>query len=180
MSILWPRFLVLASLSVMFILYYFLAGDEERRMLGRFGGGYRRYMDRTGMFLPRSVEALLAAPFGFLRGSSLKPVAIALGIPLVVIGTGFLLRSATIHSLRLESMRNVTLVSILPEDDGLSSSILKEVLEATVLPASLSFLGSDKDYLGYVMPPDYIMQGMIADTGGELSTCTSSTIRLHS
>ena len=27
------------------------------------------------------------------------------------------------------------------------------------------FLQSDKSYLGYVMPADYIMQGMIADTG---------------
>src|SRR5208283_378280 len=31
--ILWPRFIVLATLSLMFILYYFLAKDEERRML---------------------------------------------------------------------------------------------------------------------------------------------------
>ena len=61
MSILWPRFLVLASLSFMFILYYFLARDEERRMLGQFGEGYREYMNRTGMFLPRSLEALLSA-----------------------------------------------------------------------------------------------------------------------
>ena len=28
-------------------------------------------------------------------------------------------------------------------------------------------LAGDKDYLGYVMPVDYIMQGMIADTGTE-------------
>ena len=57
MSILWPRFLVLASLSLMFILYYFLAKDEERRMLGHFGDGYREYMERTGMFLPRLLPA---------------------------------------------------------------------------------------------------------------------------
>lgn len=166
MSILWPRFLVLASLSIMFILYYFLAKDEERRMLGQFGDGYREYLNRTGMFLPRSVEVILAAPFRLLGGSSLKPVTIGFCIPIVVIGTGFALRTVTLNSLALESRRNVTLVSILPEDEGLSKDVLKEVFAGTGLPAVLSFLGPDKDYLGYVMPPDYVMQGMIADTGG--------------
>ena len=28
------------------------------------------------------------------------------------------------------------------------------------------FLKADRDYLGYLMPADYVMQGMIADTGG--------------
>jgi len=47
-DILWPRFIVLASLSIMFILYYFLAKDEEKRMLNsmRF---YKDYMNRTGI-----------------------------------------------------------------------------------------------------------------------------------
>jgi hypothetical protein len=84
----------------------------------------------------------------------------------VIIGTGFLLRAATLNSLPLESMRNVTLVSILPEDEDLSSNILKEVFTGNGVSSSLSFLKPDKDYLGYVMPPDYVMQGMIADTGG--------------
>jgi protein-S-isoprenylcysteine O-methyltransferase Ste14 len=166
MSILWPRFLVLASLSIMFILYYFLAKDEEQRMLGQFGDGYREYMWRTGMFLPRSVEKGLSAPFGFLLGGFLKPIVITLCIPVVVIGTGLLLRAVTLNSLPIEASRNVTLVSILPEDGGLSANVLKEVFAGTDLPASLSFLKPDKDYLGYVMPPDYVMQGMIADTGG--------------
>ncbi|MGO9021617.1 MAG: methyltransferase family protein [Syntrophobacteraceae bacterium] len=166
MSILWPRFLVLASLSFMFILYYFLSKDEERRMFNQFGDNYRDYMDRTGAFLPRSIEALLSAPFKFLRSGSLKPVTVTFCIPLVVIGTGFLLRAVTLNSLPVEASRNVTLVSILPEDEGLSRNVLNEVFAGDDLPASLSFIRSDKDYLGYVMPPDYVMQGMIADTGG--------------
>lgn len=166
MSILWPRFLVLASLSVMFILYYFLAKDEERRMLGQFGKGYKEYMDRTGMFVPQSIERALSAPFATLQSSFLKPMAITFCITIVVIGTGFLLRAVTLNSLPMESTHNLTLVSILPEDDGLSRNVLREVFAKNDLPAALSFLKSNKDYLGYVMPPDYIMQGMIADTGG--------------
>ncbi len=166
MSILWARFLVLASLSIMFILYYFLAKDEERRMLAQFGEGYKEYMDRTGMFLPRSIDRAFSAPFGFLGGSFLKPVTITFCIPIVVIGTGFLLRAVTLNSLPMEASRNLTLVAILPEDGGLSANVLNEVFAGNDLPAALSLLSSDKDYLGYVMPPDYVMQGMIADTGG--------------
>jgi hypothetical protein len=56
MAILWPRFIVLASLSLMFVLYYFLALDEERRMLNQYGDSYREYMSSSGMFLPRALE----------------------------------------------------------------------------------------------------------------------------
>ncbi len=166
MSILWPRFLVLASLSVMFILYYFLARDEERRMLARFGEGYREYMDRTGMFLPRALESRLSAPLGLLRGGIRKPVAVTLCIPIVVIGAGFLLRTVTLGSLPLESRRNVTLVSILPEDRGLSARVLEQISKGAGPSEALSAIRPDRDYLGYLMPPDYVMQGMIADTGG--------------
>jgi len=165
MSVLWPRFLVLASLSLMFILYYFLAKDEERRMLNQFGAGYRQYMERTGMFLPRSVEGWVSAPLGWVRSSALKYVVVTLGIPMVVIGTGFLLREITLSSLPLESSRNLTLVSIIPEDEGLSRKALGELFPASDAPSNLSFLKADKDYLGYVMPADYVMQGMIANTG---------------
>jgi len=166
MSILWSRFLVLASLSLMFILYYFLAKDEERRMLDQFGEGYRQYMERTGMFVPRFIESRLAAPFNSVPSNALKYAVITLGIPIVVVGSGFILRSITLASLPLEASRNVTLVSILPEDDLLSQKALAELLPASGIRSELSFLKTDRDYLGYVMPADYVMQGMIADTGG--------------
>ncbi len=166
MSILWPRFLVLASLSLMFILYYFLAKDEERRMLGQFGPSYREYMDRTGMFLPRSLEKRLSAPFGLLGTGALKSAVIAGAIPVIIIGVGVVLRAVTLNSLHLESSRNITLVSILPEDSLLSREILDEVFRGTDSQRQLSFLKTEKDYLGYVMAPDYVMQGMIANTGG--------------
>jgi hypothetical protein len=167
MSILWPRFLVLASLSLMFILYYFLAKDEEKRMLKQFGEGYRRYMERTGMFVPRQVEALLSAPLGWAPNPAVKYVAITLAVPVVVIAAGFLLRLITLNSLLIETTRNVTLVSILPEDDSLGQKALAELFPDPDAHPNLSFFKADKYYLGYVMPADYVMQEMIADTGGE-------------
>ena len=61
----------------------------------------------------------------------------------------------------------MTLVSILPEDDVFSQKVLGELFPASDAPPILSFFKADKDYLGYVMPADYVMQGMIANTGDE-------------
>jgi hypothetical protein len=158
MSILWPRFIVLASLSLMFILYYFLAKDEERRMIKQYGESYKQYMNNTGMFFPMFLESRFALSGRF--------VAIPLIIITVVIGTGFLLRTVTLNSLLLTSKNNVTIVSMLPEDNGLAASALNGIIEAQAA-GQLNYLKGDKDYLGYLMSPDYIMQGMIADTDKE-------------
>jgi protein-S-isoprenylcysteine O-methyltransferase Ste14 len=165
MAILWPRFIVLATLAVMFVLYYFLAKDEERRMLGRYDVSYQHYMDTTGMFLPR----FLSAPFAALGRrlfptTAIKYLAIPSLIVTLVMGSGFLLREISLRSLSLASSGNLTLVPILPEDSGLDRQILTEIIAAAAA-GEAPFLKKDKSYLGYVMPADYIMQGMIADTG---------------
>jgi protein-S-isoprenylcysteine O-methyltransferase Ste14 len=167
MAILWPRFLVLASLSLMLVLYYFLAKDEEKRMLSQFGGGYRNYMERTGMFLPRSIETRIV-PAGLTGPKSLKYAAVALGVPVLVIGSGFALREVTLRSLSIEAGPNVALVTILPEDSGMSKKVLEAISRDGALgDGGSGFLQKDKDYLGYLMPADYVMQGMIANTGDE-------------
>ena len=161
MAILWPRFIVLAVLALMLILYYFLAKDEERRMRSQFREGYLRYMARTGMFLPRFFEDRLS-----IQNDALKYAAVILGIPVLVVGSGFLLREITLHSLPFEASHNITLVSILPEDAGASQKVLDEISQADS-HTRVSFLEDGKDYLGYVMPADYVMQGMIANTGDD-------------
>jgi hypothetical protein len=67
----------------------------------------------------------------------------------------------------MDSRGNVTLVSILPEDDTLSQKVIEVFFSGSGGQTQLSFIKTDKDYLGYVMPPDYVMQGMIANTGDE-------------
>ena len=166
MSILWPRFIVLASLSLMFILYYFLAKDEERRMLNQYGDSYKKYMDNTGMFFPKFIESRVALPGRFTTSPLMKFVTIPITIIAVVIGTGFLLRTITINSLLLTSKNNITLVSMLPEDNVLATSTLNGIIKAQAA-GKLDYLKDNKDYLGYLMSPDYIMQGMIADTDAE-------------
>jgi protein-S-isoprenylcysteine O-methyltransferase Ste14 len=165
MSILWPRFIVLACLSIMFILYSFLARDEEARMRLRYGDAYDEYARNTGRFFPRTVER----GFAFIGRVMPKPLAhvlIPLQIICLVIGTGFVCRAVTLSSLPFESRGNVTLLPILPEDRDLTANVLNGIL-LNAAKGKAGYLEEGKDYLGYLMPADYIMQGMIAETGGE-------------
>ncbi len=164
MAILWPRFIVLAMLSLMFILYYFLAQDEERRMVNQYGESYEQYLKTTGRFLPKVLERPFAS-LGKKIPTSCKYFAVPVLIVILVMGTGVLLREITLNSLPFATHDNLTLVPILPEDSLLESKVLSGLL-AGRQTGEIPFLQADKSYLGYVMPPDYIMQGMIADTGG--------------
>jgi protein-S-isoprenylcysteine O-methyltransferase Ste14 len=161
MAILWPRFIVLVTLSIMFMLYYFLAKDEERRMIGQYGDSYREYVRNTGMFFPSvgKNKSTMPVPINPFKPRNIFALVTVVAI---VIGSGFACRSLTLDSLRLESRGNVTLISIMPEDNLKEAAILK-----TIQNGDVEFLDEDKDYLGYEMPVDYIMQGMIANTGAE-------------
>ena len=166
MAILWPRFIVLASLSLMFVLYNFLAHDEERRMLNRYGDAYREYMNSSGMFLPRVLERPLAALAQRLIPSpALQHAVVPVFMVILVMGSGILLREITLGSLPLTAANNLTIVPILPEDSPLAGEAINGILTASKT-GEVPFLKGDKDYLGYLMPADYVMQGMIADTGG--------------
>jgi hypothetical protein len=95
----------------------------------------------------------------------LRYVIVPLSIIVVVLGIGVVLRGVTLHSLAFETRDNLTLVPILPEDGPLSNAVLSGLTKNN-REAEAGVVG-DRDYLGYVMPVDYIMQGMIADTGTE-------------
>lgn len=161
MAILWPRFIVLITLSIMFVLYYFLAKDEERRMIRQYGDSYKEYMRNTGMFFPRIRYKVSSFPLSTNPFQPKNMVALA-SVVIVVIGSGFVFRIITLNSIYLKSRDNVTLVSIMPEDNVKETGILNAIQSANI-----EFMDKSRDYLGYVMPVDYIMQGMIANTGSE-------------
>jgi protein-S-isoprenylcysteine O-methyltransferase Ste14 len=159
LSILWPRFLTIVLWLLMSLVYYFLARDEERRMLNAHEITYRQYMNKTGMFLPRNMEQLL------IPSSRMGKVVLALGFIVIVMGAAFLLRSYTISHLTLwTKAQNVTGVAILPEDGFKMDHRMGDILELTEVKERLK---DNKQYLVYFIPQDYIMQGMIADTGGD-------------
>jgi protein-S-isoprenylcysteine O-methyltransferase Ste14 len=170
LAIMWPRFLTLVLLAVMLFLYYLLAKDEERRMLARYGDSYRTYMTRTGMFLPGAAEALWQAgaraerPVTAARGMAILVVLLG-----VVLGAGFALRAYTVHRLPLQTEGRIDVIGITAEDAAAGSQLLTSVSQdpavASRLRAARATPGARM--LAYVIPIDYTMQGMIADTGDQ-------------
>jgi len=170
LAIMWPRFLTLVLLAVMFFLYYLLAKDEERRMLARYGDDYRAYANRTGMFLPRSLERLVPGR----RSAGEQPgagglVAILALLLIVTVGAGFGLRAYTVDHLPLASIDGVDVIGITAGDVEAMQAILPSVLRAPEVSRRLAGDAGREGQriLAYVIPIDYTMQGMIADTGEE-------------
>jgi len=170
LAIMWPRFLTLFLLAVMILLYYILARDEERRMTNRFGKGYTDYMNRTGMFLPRSIERLFVENPGQRHPLTIwRVTTIFLVLAIVIVGKGFLLRAYTVHHLPLERIGGVDVITISSDDSTVAEDLLPAVLADSAVAARLrSFQGnSGHRILAYFIPIDYVMQGMIANTGDE-------------
>ena len=168
LAIMWPRFLTLFLLAVMLLLYYILAKDEEHRMMNRFGEGYAAYMNQTGMFVPRSVEKLFIKNHNSQKAPSLRNVGlIFLGLLIVIVGSGFIMRAYTVRHLPFEQVGAVDVITITSEDSAIVHELLPAVLKDSVVASKLkSFKGTDSHrLLAYFIPIDYVMQGMIANTG---------------
>ena len=166
LAILWPRFLTLVLFAVMLFLYYLLARDEERRMLARFGDGYRAFMERTGMFFPRLFWSRAPRPDSSRPLGAGRGLAILVALLVMSVGAGFVARAYTVRHLPLAIVGPVDVITITPEDLTAAREILPEVLKD---PAVAARLGAARDrpgrVLAYFIPIDYTMQGMIADTG---------------
>lgn len=162
LAILWPRFLTIVLWVVMVVLYYLLAKDEERRMVKQFGEQYRQHMTRTGMFLPRAWESILDR-VPYLRSKVLGPALGIVLLALLTIGGAFALRAYTIADLPLWSQGRVTALAILPGDSTMLDNRMKDILDLPEVRSRLDRVSGP--ILVYFIPPQYVMQGMIADTG---------------
>lgn len=158
LSILWPRFLVAVLWLAMVLIYYLLSRDEERRMLKAHKAEYEKYLKNTGMFLPRAVESKIAP------SSAAGKAALFVLIATLVIGGAFALRAYTTRHLPLWRGVNVVALSILPEDTYMMDHRMADVLQKEEIRKRLK---PGENYLVYVLPENYIMQGLVADTGGE-------------
>ena len=164
----------------MLFLYYLLARDEERRMLARYGAGYRVFVERTGMFFPRfsargAPRPQSPQPLTFGRG-----LAILVALLVITVGAGFVARAYTVRHLPLETVGPVDVITITPQDLTAARAILPEVLKD---PAVAGNLDAAREHAGrvlaYFIPVDYTMQGMIADAGQEWKLfARHSTVRM--
>lgn len=157
LAILWPRFLVVVLWLAMIFIYYLLARDEEHRMQRQHPETYGEYMGRTGMFLPKWVED--AVPSSTLMGKVVLYVLLCA----LAIGGAFLLRNYTVSHLPLWADSNVVALAVLPEDKQMMEHRMGDILKLDEVQSRLK----DGPYLVYFLPTDYVMQGLIADTGGD-------------
>jgi protein-S-isoprenylcysteine O-methyltransferase Ste14 len=170
LAIMWPRFLTLFLLAVMLLLYYILARDEERRMLNRFGESYATYMNRTGMFLPRPVEKIFIRNPTPPRSMTIgKTGLILLALVTGIVGSGFLLRAYTVRHLPLEQIGNIDIITITKDDFATARELIPPLLEDSAVASRLNGFQRHAGHrlLAYFIPIDYVMQGMIANTGDE-------------
>jgi protein-S-isoprenylcysteine O-methyltransferase Ste14 len=158
LSILWPRFLVVVLWLVMVLLYYFLSRDEERRMLKDYPETYTDYMQKTGMFLPKRIESR-AAP-----SSVFGAAALFIALSAITIGGAFFLRDYTVEHLPIWTDANVSALAIIPDDMMRLEHRMPDILS---LEEVRTHLKEGEHYLVYFLPANYIMQGLIADTGGD-------------
>jgi protein-S-isoprenylcysteine O-methyltransferase Ste14 len=159
LSILWPRFLTVVLWIAMALVYYILAKDEERRMLNAHEEIYRSYMNKTGMFLPKAIEQAMTP--ATLPGKLLLSLCLAL----IIMGAPFLLRAYTVSHLTLwTKAENVAGIAVLPEDGFMMDHRMEDIIGLKEVRERMQV---NKKYLVYFIPRNYIMQGMIADTGGD-------------
>ncbi len=115
-------------------------------------------MATTGMFLPKTIEDSL--PFSTAPG---KIVLFAL-ISASAMGGAFILRSYTVNHLPLWTNSNVVALAVLPEDEQMMDHRMGDVLKIEEVKSRLK---ENESYLAYFLPTDYVMQGLVADTGGD-------------
>ena len=164
LAILWPRFLPIVLWVVMVALYELLARDEERRMARQFGDQYRDYMARTGRFVPRWSERAVNRLPG-PKASALRSAAALVLLAAVAVGGAFALRAWTVARLPLRSSGRVTALAVLPGDALMLRHRLDAVLQMPAIKARLD--STPGPVLAYLVPVNYVMQGMIANTGPE-------------
>jgi protein-S-isoprenylcysteine O-methyltransferase Ste14 len=158
LAILWPRFLVIVLWLAMIFIYFLLSKDEESRMERQHPEAYREYLARTGMFLPKRVEDSLSL------STVLGKVALFIVISALALSGAFLLRSYTVNHLPLWSDSNVVALAVLPEDEQMMDHRMGDILNVEEVHARLQ---PNQHYLAYFLPTNYVMQGLIADTGGD-------------
>jgi hypothetical protein len=125
-------------------------------MLKAHGDDYMLYMERTGMFMPKAVEQFI------LPKSKRGKLAVFFVLTALITGAAFFLRSYTISHLPTWSNNNVVAMSILDDDKFKMEHRMPDIIQIDEIRKRLN----DQDkYLVYFLPPHYIMQGLIADTG---------------
>jgi len=142
-SLYWSRFIVVIAFISMLCLYYFLARTEERICIAKFGDSYREYLNRTGMFLPRSWEAQWKAVDWRLPGVGWVRV-VAIGIlytTVITLMAGALsaFRGHVIESLQTDFDESRATVYLAPTSTE-TQAVVRHLLDSEELAGDIAYV----------------------------------------
>ena len=165
-ALVWPRFLVLITLVTMLCLYVLLADWEERLCLARFGADYRRYLDRTGRFVPRwsGLPRILPAA-GTARAVVVVGVWLV-AVPLAIL-LGLFLRDRSLAALSALYEPNAAVISTAYLDRGSLESVYRTARAAPEVGRALDAAG-DARLIVYVVPSEWFLPDLPLDAAAPM------------
>lgn len=162
----WPRFLILVLYLAMLFVYYALARHEEARMTRRHGDDYRRYLDRTAMFVPGDPGGrLFAALRKLVPGRRPAMATLVVGVAGAGLGLGAGLRAYSRARVPLVAENGISVVSLAEAPRGEIEDLVAAVRRDPRVGLRLSELSGEPTLVAYAFPRDYMMQHLIADLG---------------
>ncbi|NJN51786.1 MAG: isoprenylcysteine carboxylmethyltransferase family protein [Gammaproteobacteria bacterium] len=137
MAFIWPRFLVLIGFVAIIFVYVGLARVEERMCLARFAH-YAAYVQRTGMFLPRRAERLIARlPWPQDRGWRwLAAAGLYAAVLCALLNLALLLQDHAIDSLPARYTDNAAYLALRTEDQARIEPVVALALAHPRVPRS--------------------------------------------
>ena len=154
-TIYWPRFIVFIMFFAMLFLYYFLAKQEERICQEKYGDSYKKYKEKTGMFLPKFIERTFTALPKILPESGYKRlIAFATLFVLyivIIFFSGLMIRDYSISKLNAYKTDKGVVISVAPIMEDKIKKAVEIFFESEEIRTNSTY-SDTKNFLIYVVP----------------------------
>ncbi len=156
MSVLWSRMIVWMSFVTMVFIYYLMARSEERECFKKYGDAYRRYFERTGMFMFKIKSDHLNVIPVTVKNRFVFIALIYLLVSGLTIYSGRMLRSHVLSQISSVYGEKYYALSVTAMDEHEMNTVLPVIFEDRVVKQVLSgfFPGKDR-MLIYIMPGNW-------------------------
>ena len=159
-TIYWSRFIVVLAYFSMLFLYYFLAKQEERICLEKYGRSYQDYLDSTGMFFPKVIEDRFPGLPAVLSTSGLKSFLVKLllyfGYIGVIMAIGLGLKDFALSRIATVSIGQGVVVATAPLEKDRIMKITSLFFQSEQIKNELQRSPSKKQ-LVYIVPSDWVV-----------------------
>ena len=157
-AIYWSRFIVFLMYATMLFLYYYLAKQEEKICLQKFGQSYKDYTEKTGMFVPKSLEARLPKIPSILPKTGVKRLAVMALIFCVYISTmagfGFLMKDYALSKTNVCFSDYQGVISVAPLSKDQIQKVLAVISNTQRCEEELNRLNLNKRLI-YILPSEW-------------------------